>query len=118
MDTAKILADVKTAEEHPMVCSSSLQGWGWRSETLTQHCRDLLAHNEALNDELQAEIRAHAAHHEHENAANGLLRITSTALLANLKFAVWCIENPGLGPTPDALANMKAAISQAETNLK
>jgi hypothetical protein len=43
---------------------------------------------------------------------------TSTALLANLKFAVWCIENPGHGPTPDALANMKTAIAQAEANLK
>jgi hypothetical protein len=47
-----------------------------------------------------------------------LMQTTALALLANLKFAVWCIENPGLGPTPDALANMKTAIAQAEENLK
>jgi hypothetical protein len=46
-----------------------------------------------------------------------LMQRTSLALLANLKFAVWCLENPGLGPTPDALSNMKTAIAQAEENL-
>lgn len=48
-----------------------------------------------------------------------LMQKTALALLANLKYAVWCLENPGLSaPTPDALANMKTAIAQAEENLK
>jgi hypothetical protein len=40
------------------------------------------------------------------------------ALLANLEFAVWCLENPGMGPTPDALANMKTAIARAKEEVQ
>lgn len=51
---------------------------------------------------------------EPATAANANLMLAAPALLANLEFAVWCLENPGMGPTPDALANMKAAIAKAK----
>ena len=36
------------------------------------------------------------------------------ALLANLRFALWCLENPSIPPTPEALNNMRAAVTLAE----
>jgi len=42
--------------------------------------------------------------------ANARLIAAAPALFANLRYALWCLENPGIPPTPDALDNMRAAI--------
>jgi hypothetical protein len=36
------------------------------------------------------------------------------ALLANLRYALWCLDNPRIPPTPDALDTMRAALALAE----
>ena len=36
------------------------------------------------------------------------------ALLANLRLALWHLENPGVPPTADALDDIRAAIARAE----
>ena len=46
--------------------------------------------------------------------ANARLIAAAPALYANLRFAVWCMENPGMGPTPDALDNMRASLRLAD----
>lgn len=47
----------------------------------------------------------------HADHPDARLIAAAPALFANLNFAVWCLENPGVPPTPDALANMKAALA-------
>jgi hypothetical protein len=49
-----------------------------------------------------------------ECAANAALITAAPGLFVNLRYAVWCLENLGIPPTPDALANMRTALAAAE----
>jgi hypothetical protein len=99
----------------------------WSYENVEQRREDPYgvvkdANGKILFDSLNSDVAEIHTHHDgpysvrwDESARVNLqLAAAAPALLANLEFAVWCIENPGMGPTPDALATMKAAIASAK----